>query len=92
MKVELAVKVQGQYCNAVAAVEIAPLMCRQFEPMTTTDEPLLASVTGDLIADSPAARTHIALRKDAAEILATTLTKMIISEMSKSDKHNGYAV
>ncbi|MFH1020895.1 MAG: hypothetical protein V1782_09860 [Pseudomonadota bacterium] len=91
MKIRLRVDVDGMYWDGGAVVEIPELFCRQFEPLKTTDDPMFygaPNVSGEISEES--AQVVLKAREDAAEILSTQLTAMIISEMGKNDTHNGY--
>ena len=88
MKIRLRADVDGRYWSGGAVVEVPELVCQQFEPMKSCDEPLVALITGDILNEKT--KVVIKTRKDAAKILAEQLTEMIVAEMKKHDTHNGY--
>ena len=90
MKISLRLDVNGMYGDWGAIVEIPELFRQTFAPMKTCDELLVAMATGDMIAESSECRIVMETRKDAAEILAKELARMIVGEMKKGDTHNGY--
>lgn len=89
-KLTLCVHLEGMFWSGGACVEIPELIRETFEPLKTCDEPLLCLGTGELIPESVAIKTILAVRQDAAEILAKELTQMILSCMQKDDTVNGY--
>lgn len=90
MRIQLRVDVNGMFWTGGAIVEVPELFRECFEPVKTCDEPLVAYAVGEMANDSPEAKRILKTRADAAKILAENLTQMILSEMKKSDTHNGY--
>ena len=88
---KLIVEVKGHYWSGGAVMDIPELYYKCFEPLKTTDVPefyLHSHLTGEYSEEMiPIA---MKIRSDAAEILAKALATMIVCEMSKYDKHNGY--
>lgn len=92
MKVELTVRVDGQYWRGGAAIEVPELYAKSFERLKTCDDPRIAYVTGEAVAGSEVARAVMKTRDDAAKLLAEQLAEMIVREMQRNDTHNGYKI
>ena len=93
LSVFIKVGLDGMYHNYAAGKDITELQQYElFEPLRTTDDPLMAMVTGEMLEGSPVAEKVLRTRKDAAEILARELTEIIIDAMKANDTHNGYKV
>ena len=90
MKIRLRVNVDGPFWNGGAVIDVPDLVCQHFEPLKTCDLPFVANLLGEMTCEEGEA--IIAVREDAAEILAKEISRMIVSEMSKNDTHNGYKV
>ena len=88
MKLSVRVDIDGMYWSGGAIMEVPELVCQQFEPMKTCDDPYIAMATGEI--SKAQAKVVIRTREDDAKILAEHLTKMLIAEMRKNDTHNGY--
>lgn len=89
MDIELTVRVRGQYFSGGASVTVPELVTQCFEPMRMTDIPEMA-LTGETFYTSPVANRITLTRKEAADVLADVISKMIVSEMKKGDTFNGY--
>lgn len=90
MKIELMVRVEGEYWHGFAATTVPELVCRFFDPMQVSDDPVFG-LMGDKLAGSREEKIVIKAREDAAKILSEQLTEMIVAAMAKNDTLNGYA-
>ena len=92
MKTEIVIsgKIAGPFDNFFAACEVPALMYEAFEPMKSTDEPLLAFALGEHLAGSKTMHGVIKIREDAARILAEELATMLVAAMASRDLKNGY--
>ena len=88
MNLSLRLDVEGRYGHWAAAMEIPELYREEFEPLRTCDDPVIAMTLGEAM--DAKARKVIKARKDAADILARELAKMIVEAMERNDTHNGY--
>ena len=88
MYVEVGIKSQYGYIEAIN-VDIAEIFTMAFEPLNTTDESIGLFV-GEVFRSSPQAQAKLKLRDDAAKDISEAITKALIKQMSKYDKHNGY--
>jgi hypothetical protein len=75
--------------NTVSIV-VPEILTECFEPLHTTDDPMMTLVAGDQLDDSIEIRKVRKIRKEAAQILSEGLVRLILSEMKRQDKHNGY--
>lgn len=89
-EIVLNVSYNGMYTNAAATVSVADVYQYCFEPLHTTDDPLLSAAPSQPQKDGPAAQQVLKARKDAADILARHIAEMIVFAMGKDDTHNGY--
>lgn len=92
MNLEITICANGRYWNGGAKIRVPDPMIMAFEPLKSCDDTIMAMATGDILAASEELKTKLTIRKDAAEYLATTITKYLLGEMSKNDTHNGYSV
>ena len=93
MKGELLIQVQHSEGMQTyrAGVEV-PMFAREcFEPLDQLDTPELAFL-GGVMEESPELERVVKLRKDAANIMAAELSKMILDAMQSQDTINGYRV
>lgn len=90
MKLTVRVDVDGMYFSGGACAVVPEMLVQAFAPLRTCSEPVVAAVFGEVYDKSETFRTTVQLRKDATEILANELTKLLLSEMRKMDTHNGY--
>ena len=89
MRLTLSVGISGQYGHWYSSVEIPELLYRrEFAPLKTCDNFLVALATGELLPQQAA--TVLVCRKDAADILTKYLSELIVSAMEREDTHNGY--
>ncbi len=92
MELQITVHARGEHWNGGACINVAEPLQYAFEPIKTTDEPMLAFATGETMQGSQEVQRKLKLRKDAAKELAEALAEHLLSEMSKRDTHNGYGV
>ena len=90
MKLEITVRTEGEFCYGGARIEVDDPMCFAFEPLRTTDDPIMAIATGDTRSGSYKMEKKLKIRKDAAEYLSKVIADHLLSEMSKGDTFNGY--
>lgn len=91
MDLEVTVRARGRYWNGGAIARVPDPMAKAFEPLKTTDEPLMALLAGDAVAGSYEVREVMNIREDAAEYLSKKIAHMLLGEMRKHDTRNGYA-
>ena len=90
MKIELIVKVNGQFYNYGAGRVIDELQRECFEPLKTCTDVQLAGMLGEVSVEQ--SKLVMKTREDAAKILADELADMIVRSMKQNDTHNGYKV
>lgn len=91
MDLEITVRARGQHWSGSAGIVVPEPMYWAFEPLKTTDEPVMAFVAGEVMRDSEEVQAKMQIREDAAKYLAEAITKQLLSEMQKADTHNGYS-
>lgn len=92
MIIELVVRVNNYPLPEFAAsIEAQDVYTRCWEPLKTTDEPIIAFATGEHLAGSKTCNIVNKLRSDASKELAEHISEMIIASMKKHDTHNGYS-
>ena len=90
-KITIHVEVDDMFESYAAAIDVDDFMQEAFEPLKTTDDPLVALAVGEVMPDSQAARKVRKLREDSAQQLSDLLTTHVINAMSIDDTHNGYS-
>jgi len=88
MKISLKIRVNGNFWNGGASMEIPELYMQCFEPLKINDDVLMAYAEGGVMEKD--ARIVMKTRENAAEILGRALAEMIVTEMKKNDTLNGY--
>lgn len=90
MRINVTVKAYGRIADFTAGMEINEPLIQAFEPIKTTDMPLLALFGDEKMPNSIGVQKIIMLREEAAKEISETLTKMLIDAMQKHDTYNGY--
>jgi len=90
MELTITVSAKGIYSSAGYGITIAEPFVQAFEPIKTTDEPMLAFAFGEAMPDSAVVVRKLKQRDDAVKLLADGIAKALLAEMSKHDTHNGY--
>ncbi|MHC4216416.1 MAG: hypothetical protein ACYSWP_23950 [Planctomycetota bacterium] len=94
MKADISIRVDinGQYGHFAAATMIDEPLQLAYQPMKTTDDPMLAYALGELVAESKEVKKVVKLREDAAKEISEQLTRFLIESMESQDTVNGYPV
>lgn len=91
MQLEITVRAVGEHWCGGACIKVPEPLQYAFEPVKTTDEPLLVAFnSGAVMRGSDEVRRKLKLREEAAKELAEALTRHLLCEMQKHDTHNGY--
>ena len=91
MELEIIVRAKGHHWNGGAAMTVPEPLEYAFEPLKTTDEPVMTFVMGDeVMANSEVCHKKLKVRQDAAKYIAEALTASLLAEMESHDTHNGY--
>lgn len=90
MDLEIMVRVKGQHFTGGACVSVPDVLVEAFEPLGTTDDPLMAVVCGEVWKGDQKLERALKIRESAAKELADQIAFQLINEMKKHDTHNGY--
>jgi len=90
MEIELIVKINGYHYSYGSARKITDVLAEAFEPLKTNTEPFMDYVAGGVCKKE--VNKVVKLREDAAEIISTELTTLLVDLMKKHDTHDGYPV
>lgn len=90
MKISLNASVNGRRSNRTVGIDVPELLLEAFEPVRTADDALMCIGNGEMKAGSYSVNKVIKIREDAAEILSSAITQLLLSEMATNDTHNGY--
>lgn len=90
MRLTLSVQAEGRFTDAGYNIEIEDVFRECFEPLNTCDDAIIGVATGDVMAGSVQMIRKVKLREDASKYLAKHIAEMLIKQMKKADKHNGY--
>jgi len=90
MELNITVSADGMTFSCSATVRVAEPYTRAFEPLRTTDEPLMVSANYEIMQESAQAIVVTKFRKEAATDIAEALTKQLVELMGSRDTFNGY--
>lgn len=89
----ITVTIQDRFKRYTAGITVDEFMVNEaFMPLKTTDEPLIAYATGELVEGSAFVQKVVKTREDAAERISEILAEILVNEMKKNDTHNGYRI
>ena len=87
----LTVYLDDGHKTSSAAITISDLYEEAFEPIHINEHPLMCLLEpGSMTMSSQAFTVKRKLRKDAAEVLAKELSRVLLQQMAQYDTHNGY--
>lgn len=93
MKITLSTSIgdYGQIYASSAITTEESLFVEAFQPMDIVDDPALRLIGGVMKGDEKYER-KMSLRRDVARVIASGLTRMIMSQLESMDTVNGYKV
>lgn len=87
---KISFSVTSELFSSTVRSEIDDPIKKTFDPLMTTDIPLIGLLTRELPSTSPTVEIVVKERKEVAESMAKELTEMILKVMREQDTHNGY--